>query len=302
MRWILGDTPFKKTLSYFLNKHAFKSVDTHDFYSAVKDVTGQNLDWFFDQWLYKPGHPVFVVKSNWNESESKVMVTIDQVQNREDGIPIFRSPLIISITTKEGKRSEKVWLEQKTEVFEFDCAEKPLLVRFDEGNYLLKEWTYEKTNEELIYQLQNDDVIGRMWAAGELAKYVEAKKVRKTLMEAAEGDPSWAVRKASIESLNLLNDKGLIPFYTDLSKDENSKVRAAVVKILGFFNDPSLTEFFQDCYKRETSYVVKAESIRSLGNLQDENLRLFFEEVKEVNSPRNIVQRAAQWSLDRYNQ
>ena len=53
LRWILGDEPFRKTLSHFLRKFAFKPAGTHDFLTAVREVTGRNLDWFFEQWLSK---------------------------------------------------------------------------------------------------------------------------------------------------------------------------------------------------------------------------------------------------------
>jgi len=38
-------------------------------------------------------------------------------------------------------------------------------VRFDEGNSLLKEWKFDKSLDELLFQLKNDAVIGRMWSA-----------------------------------------------------------------------------------------------------------------------------------------
>ena len=48
------------------------------------------------------------------------------------GIPVYKIPVIIGITTSKGKAVKKVWIKRKEEVFEFTADEKPLMVRFDE--------------------------------------------------------------------------------------------------------------------------------------------------------------------------
>ncbi|MCP5048772.1 MAG: M1 family metallopeptidase, partial [bacterium] len=78
MRRLLGEKPFLKTISLFLNKHAFQPVDTHDFLTAVKEATGRNIDWFFQQWLFKPGHPVFKVSAAWEPLNKRIRVTVAQ--------------------------------------------------------------------------------------------------------------------------------------------------------------------------------------------------------------------------------
>jgi aminopeptidase N len=140
MRWILGDKPFRKTISHFLHKHAYDSADTRDFITAIKEMTGQNLEWFFEQWFFSPGHPVFDVSYRWDESNKKVKLKIVQTQNTSGRIPIFKAPVVIAVVTAEGKITEKVWLKEKVDEFEIACDQKPLMVRFDEGNFLLKEW------------------------------------------------------------------------------------------------------------------------------------------------------------------
>ncbi|MCK7478387.1 MAG: hypothetical protein M0C28_14030 [Candidatus Moduliflexus flocculans] len=76
LRSILGDEIFFKTLSHFLHRYAFDAVDTADFIRSVKTVTGQNLDWFFDQWLFKPGHPVFDIRSEWDAAKKTVRLKV----------------------------------------------------------------------------------------------------------------------------------------------------------------------------------------------------------------------------------
>ena len=94
----MGDADFRSAISYFLHKHAFQPVDTHDLENAIMESTGQNLDWFFEQWVYRAGHPVFDVNYQWNESAQKVVLQVNQTQQISDRVPVFQTPVVIGIT------------------------------------------------------------------------------------------------------------------------------------------------------------------------------------------------------------
>jgi len=296
MRWILGEKPFLKTLSHFLKKHAFKPADTNDFLTAVKEATGQNLDWFFDQWLYKPGHPLFEVSYSWDKSTKKLKLKIVQTQDTSKLVPIFKTPIVIGIITQDENKSEKIWLEDKEEVFEFECIQKPLLVRFDKGNYLLKEWTFNKSLDELIYQVNHDDVTGRMWAATELIKY-DNPTVIESLSETAKNDQFWAVRRSAVETLGKIHNKEYITLLKEICEERNSKVRISALKALGGYQDTDLIEFFKDRFEKDDSYLAQAEALKALGEYQNKSLIPFFKEALKMSSPRNVIKRAAEWSL-----
>jgi aminopeptidase N len=302
LRFILGDKPFFRTLKHFLHKHEFQAVETRDFMTAVKEATGQNLDWFFEQYIYSPGHPVFDIGYRWDENQKKVLLTVKQVQDFSLGIPVYRIPVIIGILTPGGKTSKKVWIEQKEELFEFAAKEKPLLVRFDEGNYLLKEWSFEKTADELLYQLGNDDVIGRMWAASELVKHAGDPRVRVELEKGMQHDPFWAVRRSALEALSEAETNLDVELIKKASVDRNSKVRIAALQILGETRSPELVEFFMERFGAEDSYAAQAEALRSIGKCGDRTHLSFLRKAAEMESPRNVIQRAADWAVNEMKQ
>ena len=297
LRFVLGDTPFFKTLSHFLHKHEFQAVDTHDFMVAVKEKTGQNMDWFFDQFIYKPGHPIFDVGYTWNEDSRKIFLKIVQAQDTSKGIPIYTIPVVIGIVTPQQKTSEKIWITKKEEVFEFAAQEKPLLVRFDEGNFLLKEWSFEKDVEELLYQLEHDDVIGRMWAASELLNHQDNPLISWGLTDRAHNDPFWSVRLAAVESLGELKQEKMLPLFKAKCTDDSSKVRTAALSILGNFKDPSLVPFLKERFEKDDCYLAQAEALRSLAKCGDRSLLPFLQEASQLKSPRNVIQRAADWAI-----
>ncbi len=255
------------------------------------------MEWFFEQWFFSPGHPVFDISYHWDNSNKKVKLKIVQTQDTSGRIPVFKTPVVIAVVTKEGKKSEKVWLKEKAEEFEIACDQTPLMVRFDEGNFLLKEWTFVKTTKELIYQLKNDDVIGRMWAASELGKIKKDAPVAAALLESGRNDPFWSVRKAAIENMGAPKSREHTSVLKRKCVDKNSRVRAAALQALGDSGQAELVAFFVERFEKDDSYVAQAEALRSIGKCGDSSSAGFLGKAERMKSHRNILKKAADWAL-----
>jgi aminopeptidase N len=198
------------------------------------------------------------------------------------------------------------------------------MVRFDEGNNLIKEWTFEKTKEELLYQLEFDDVIGRMWAASQLIPHHADGRVRVALVERAQEDPHWAVRRDVLYFLGgyegvtqMDRDRGNIPWarlnegfgpgrflseklidvFKGMDKDKNSKVRAAALWSLGNLRTKALIPYFQERFQRDDSYRAQAAALVAVGKSGDPAAASWLEKAGRMESPTNILRSAADWAL-----
>jgi aminopeptidase N len=298
LRYLLGDEPFFRTLSTFLNEHAFEPVDTKDFMETVKEVTGRNMDSFFEQFIFSPGHPVFEVHSDWNAGAGEIRLTVAQLQSRDHGVPIYEMPVRIKYVTPSGERTEEVWLRSELDTFVFPSQEEPLLVRFDEGNWLLKEWSYPKSQEELLYQAQNDDVIGREWAIRELGNSGLGPGAWEVLADIAEHDPFWAVRVAAIEVLGIEGGPETVAPFRSAAGDVNSRVRRAAIRLLGERCDPDLIDFFRDRFTKDDSYQVQAQALRAIGQSGDRSHLPFLREASGMPSHQDVIRRGAEWAIE----
>jgi aminopeptidase N len=298
LRQILGDTPFRRAMAHFLREHEFEAVDTHDFQVAIKEATGQNVDWFFEQWIFSPGHPVFDLSYRWNETSQKLRLEINQIQDTSQHVPAFRVPVTIAVHTSSSITRTMVLLKETEEVVELDVDEKPLLVRFDEGNYLLKEWTFEKSVDELIYQLENDDVIGRMWAAEQLAQLRKDDRVVKALVEIARNHGFWSVRASAVTAVSSFYSNDLVSFFQEMAVDPSSEVRVAAIEALGQSTSSEVVTFLQERFRSDDSYRAQAEILRSLGMTGNPKMTEFLKSAVEVESHRDVVARAGREALE----
>lgn len=297
LRSILGDEPFFRTLSHFLHSHAFDVVDTADFIRSVKTVTGWNLDWFFDQWLFKPGHPVFEVGYEWDPAAGVVRLRVAQVQDLSKGVPLFRVPVSVRLVTANGTETHEVWVEKREETFELPLAEKPLLVRFDEKNVILKEISFPKGIDELIYQLKHDDAVGRMDAAAALAAFGDDPRIFTALSSSLRNDPFWAVRKSALEALAKIGPRDGTAVFKKACRDSNSQVRAAALAALGDLKDRAHLEFYKDIFRKDPSYRAQAEALTAVGKTGDRSAVPFLRQAAAAPSYRNMVAGAAEKAL-----
>jgi aminopeptidase N len=267
-RDLVGEETFGEILQDFLKTHAYSAVISNDFFDTVKRVTEEDYGWFFDQWLLRPGHPVLEVSKTWDGNAKILSLTIKQTQDTSGDIPLYRLPVRIGITTGTEQNTQGIWLNQKQQTYTFDVAEEPLMVRFDVGDILLKEWTFEKPTKELLYQLSHDQVMGRLWAVGELATRKGDGNVQSALKDATFGDDFWAVRERALRILGPIQSDEFIRRLTSLaSEDPHSHVRAAALNVLGQYDDNSLAVFFRERSQIDASGLAREAAIAALGRL-----------------------------------
>src|SRR5262249_51459419 len=113
LRGLLGDDAFKRSIRRYAAENQERSVKTQDLIDAIEAETGRNLEWFFDQWVFKPGHPELQVSWSWDEARSAAAVTVRQTQETSIGAATFRLPVMIDF--RSGRSRPQAFQVEVTE-------------------------------------------------------------------------------------------------------------------------------------------------------------------------------------------
>jgi aminopeptidase N len=152
LRNYVGEDAFFKSLNNYLTTNKFKAGEASHLRLAFEEVTGKDMNWFWNQWYYGSGHPKVEINYNYNQASSKVSVYIKQTQAGEKA---FQLPLSIDVYSDKNKKRYQVWMKNKSDSFTFSSNTKPNLVNVDADKILLWEKIDNKTSDELIFQYQN---------------------------------------------------------------------------------------------------------------------------------------------------
>ncbi|WP_322795031.1 M1 family aminopeptidase [Tepidiforma sp.] len=270
LRGVLGDAAFLRSIQRYVREHAEQNVITQDLVDAIAAETGRNLEWFFDQWVYRPGHPKLKVSWSWDDDAKLATVTVKQTQDRSDGTALFRLPVTIDFRKGRGRpQSFRVEISEAEHTFAFPLAAKPDLCRFDPGGWVLKELEWDKSVGELRLQLRDDDdVLGREWAAAQLGKKGGAEATA-ALEAAVLGDRFWGVQAAAAKALGEIRTTAARDALLRCLKVRQPRARRAVVAALGQFRgDEAVLEALTPFARRDSSWFVEAETCRSIGKLR----------------------------------
>lgn len=134
LRGTIGTEKFWAGIREYYKRYRDRNASTDDFRQVMEAAAGQQLSWFFDQWLTRPGMPV--LRGNWryDAAAKQLHVDLKQVQG---GTP-FRLPLGIGIGDANGVvRLEQVDLSTDAGTFTFAMDTRPHSVTLDPDTWLL---------------------------------------------------------------------------------------------------------------------------------------------------------------------
>jgi len=260
----LGDDAFFQGLNKYLTTNAYKSAEVHNLRLAMEEVSGEDLNWFFNQWFLGKGHPVIFTEQEINQEQQTVTLRIQQAQS----FNVFRLPVKIALWDETGKHSYPVVLDSTNQQFTFPFKGKLANVLLDEEQILLAKVYEEKPTAQYIHQLNNADKFrAKSTALKHIAKSTDPEKT--TILVNALNANFWGIRSEALGYLKDLEEAAKQPSYkTSLKKilesDPKSKVRNAAVSALSTLENNEAVAIIRKVLKQDSSLMVLGNALNEL--------------------------------------
>jgi aminopeptidase N len=135
LRGELGNDKFWTGIREYYRRYRDSNATTAKFEEVMEETSGEDLHWFFQQWLYRPGSPS--VEGTWHYDASAKKVQLDLTQSEAGSA--YRLPLEVGITLPgtAAAKVEKVQFDQKQQHFEIAADPEPTAVELDPNVWLL---------------------------------------------------------------------------------------------------------------------------------------------------------------------
>lgn len=294
LRKHLGDEVFFEALSYYLHQNEFTDVEVHQLRLAFEKVSGKDLNWFFDQWFFSPGHPEISVVDTF--SNGKLTVLVEQLQDvtYQDSLG-FRSNAMYSFPVKIAyyigtrKFEEEVLVTGIKNEFVFAIDRKPDLVIFDTGQMLLADLTHQKSVAAYGLQLAPTFPFQLRYDAlqGLKVQLTEGPMVDEFIGMAIK-DAHWSIRKEGYDFLTEIkyaNPSLIEQAIAASTGDKKSHVRAAALAYLIATtqdHDKNLAKYSKAL--EDSSYTVNAVALEGYLKTDAPDKAAKVAELRDVNS------------------
>jgi aminopeptidase N len=263
LRNYVGDDAFFKSLNNYLTTNKFKAGEAHQLRLAFEEITGQDLNWYWNQWYFGAGHPKLKIDYSYDDAAGKALVTIEQIQK---GDKVFKLPIAVDVYNGAVKKRHTIWVENKIDSFYFSYTQKPDLINVDGDKVLLAEKTDNKTAENFVHQWKYaPNYLDRREALDYFAK--------KNMSQLAEGlkDKFAGLRRFTLTKLaassTLKSDATLITAVEQLAATEkNRRTKAEALKFLAAFGNAKYLPLFEKNIN-DSSYSVSAAALEGIAEI-----------------------------------
>lgn len=262
LRTYLGDDVFFKSLNVYLTKNAFKTAEYTDLKKAFEEVSGEDLDWYFDQWYLKGGHPI--VTSSYKKGKDSTVLIISQKHSFDTSF-LYKLPLMLDIYTGDIVKKKNIVLAKSSDTFVI--YEKDIkCISIDGHNSLVGVKTETRELDDWLYVLKNSEsYTDQSTAIKKLKNHKSKEKVKDILFEKLSSTKPRIVSAA----LRMMDEKWLkqdakwnqkiIEIATSNIK---GSTRAAALEMLG--NNDSLKQYESLVMQKlkDSSYLVEDEALK----------------------------------------
>ena len=257
LRTYLGDEAFYTGLKKYLTTNEYTAVETHDLRLAMEEVSGEDLNWFFNQWYFEQGHPVIEYEYDFIPENSEVVMSVNQIQDPQVNPPIFILPTEVSIFYEDGRSdSYNIKIDKRSQEFIFSVENEPANIILDSNDDLLSIINSDKSDLAMLNQYNYANAYIHRFNA---LKYfsITDSPLRNEVIDMALKDNHWSIRANALNGVQLSNSNR-DRIISMAKKDPHSSVRANSIQLLSE-DDIDHMALFLDQFEIENAPAVKSE-------------------------------------------
>jgi aminopeptidase N len=282
LRKVVGDDAFFASLKNYLETNKYKTAEIHNLRLAFEETTGQDLNWFFNQWFLNKGRPKLKLTKTIIPNTNKIELTIEQTQNFKK-YPLYKIPVDIDVYSGGKVERNKIVITEALQTFTLNLQGNLSLLNFDAERQLLCDLDYSKTAEEYMFQFRNAPLFeDRYESLKQLESQLSNSEVYNLFKDASLDDKYHVIRSYAMGKLpdapadKLTEVKNTL--LTIYMSDKKTKNRAKALKLLNkkFGTDSNIADINITALN-EQSYAIVGEAIEALTK---SNPKLAMEKVK----------------------
>ncbi|MGH7594263.1 MAG: M1 family aminopeptidase, partial [Gemmatimonadales bacterium] len=301
----LGPERFWASVHTYLVQHAFGNATSEDLRKAVLSATGQNLDWFWSEWVYGAGYPRFTVKATYDSAHARLSLAVAQTQTDSFKVnstgrlfsipPVFRMPVSVRVEFQGGATVYHGEINSREQIIDIDGVRgEPTMVVFDDGNRILKSLSFDQPTVWLANQLRRDaNLWDRQWAIDQLALHQADPGAALALTQAATHADYYLTRVQAVEALAAFPAGVAVGALADAAKDTSAAVRSAALTAMARSGGAAAAAIARTVFLHDSSYEVRAAALVTLAQADPAQVHDLLARGITTPSYRDVIQSAA---------
>ncbi|EGD34315.1 M1 family aminopeptidase [Capnocytophaga sp. oral taxon 338] len=256
LRNYLGDKAFFEGISRYLKEHQYGTGEAHQLRLALEEVSGRDLNWFFNQWYFNHGNVVMTPKVTYDNTKKEAVLEITQ-----DEKLMFQFPLEVDIYDGGKYVRKQVWVDAKAKnEFRFPVSASYSLINIDPRGLIVGDEADYKTPAQYLFQYKNAKDFKSRNQAVEYA--VNAGNTDILLL--ALKDPFFRLRILAMQGLSQDRMNEWIPIVENLANnDPENLVKAAAITQLSRTRDTK----FRPLYEKSVKIPSRAIKVAAASGL-----------------------------------
>lgn len=263
---MIGDELWWEGLRHYLNENKFNSVNWTDLRDSFREVTGENHDWYWEQWLLQIGHPDLVVEYDYSGSNPKI--SFRQTQDLTNQ-PIFKLVIPIRYQDNYGNQYNSTFtLDAEYASYEIPFpVDSVSVIDVDPERFVISEYLENITIDEWISRLLHPSELIRHEAINYLVHRISTSdNILTVLMQAHSLETAPELRLQILQGIRPYLNEDHLPWIHQINQDSEDyyllRILAADISadIAGINGNPYL-----ESLRSDKSYYVEKHIVNLLG-------------------------------------